>query len=87
MTAAAHNITLDTYLTNHMILFLSTTNRATLGNALIYIFPGIMFRGAVRKLRAATKAQKREVNMALGSALIGAVLGTMGAVKAVQSIL
>jgi hypothetical protein len=46
-----------------------------------------MFRGAVLKQRAATKAQKREVNLALGSAIIGIVLGTMGAVKAVQSIL
>lgn len=60
---------------------------ATLGNALIYIFPGIMFRGAIRRNKGATKAQKREVWLALFAAVVGTGLGTMGAVQAVQSIL
>ena len=60
---------------------------ATLGNCLIYIFPGIMFRGAIRKLPNPTKLQKVEVKVALASAVVGAGLGIMGAIKAVQSIL
>lgn len=60
---------------------------ATLGNCLIYIFPGIMFRGAIGKLPDPTKLQKAEVKVALASAVVGAALGTMGAIKAVQSIL
>ena len=60
---------------------------ATLGNCLIYIFPGLMFRGAIRNLKNPTKTQKREVGVALTSAVIGAGLGVMGAIKAVQSIL
>jgi len=61
--------------------------RATLGNALIYIFPGIMFRGAIKKLPSPTSLQKTEVKIALGSAVVGAGLGILGAIKAVQSIL
>jgi len=60
---------------------------ATLGNALIYIFPGIMFRGAIKKVPNPTKLQKTEVKIALTSAVVGAVLGIMGAYKAVASIL
>jgi hypothetical protein len=60
---------------------------ATLGNGLIYIFPGLMFRGAIRKLTRPTRLQKAEVKIALTSAVVGAGLGIMGAVKAVQSIL
>ena len=60
---------------------------ATLGNALIYIYPAIMFRGAVNKLSNPTKMQKRETKFAMGSALLGVVMGTMGAIKAVQNYL
>jgi amino acid permease len=61
---------------------------ATLGNALIYIFPGLMFRGAVRKYVAQpTRRQRVEVKLALTSAMLGALLGVMGSVKAIQSIL
>jgi amino acid permease len=61
---------------------------ATLGNALIYIFPGLMFRGAIRKHVAnPTRRQRVEVKLALTSAVLGALLGVMGSVKAVQSIL
>jgi hypothetical protein len=60
---------------------------ATLGNALIYIFPGLMFRGAIRKVANPTRLQKTEVKVALSTALLGTVLGLLGAWKAVQSIL
>ena len=60
---------------------------ATLGNALIYIYPGLMFRGAIRKLANPTRLQKTEVKVALSSAVLGCVLGAIGAVKAIQSVL
>ena len=60
---------------------------ATLGNALIYIFPGIMWRGAVKRSTTATASQKREVKLAMGSAVFGLVMGALGAVKAIQSVL
>ena len=46
-----------------------------------------MFRGAIKKLPNPTKLQKAEVKLALGSAILGAGLGILGAFKAVQSIL
>jgi Transmembrane amino acid transporter protein len=60
---------------------------STLGNALIYIFPALMFRGAVQALPNPTKGQRREVKLALTSAAAGLGMGIMGAVKAVQAIL
>jgi Na+/serine symporter len=60
---------------------------STLGNALVYVFPALMFRGAIKKLPNPTKFQKTEVKLALSSALFGIVMGAIGAVKAVQSIL
>ncbi len=59
---------------------------ATLGNGLIYIFPALMFRGAVRKKADATVGQKREVKLALVSALTGLVMGVMGAKMAIASL-
>jgi hypothetical protein len=60
----------------------------TLGNALIYIFPGLMFRGAIMKhVPNPTRQQKVEVKIAITSAILGAVLGVMGSIKAIQSIL
>ena len=60
---------------------------ATLGNALIYVYPAIMFRGAIKKLPNPTKLQKVELKASAVSAVLGLVFGTMGAIKAVQSIL
>ncbi|KAL3936513.1 MAG: hypothetical protein SGBAC_008183 [Bacillariaceae sp.] len=51
---------------------------ATLGNALIYIFPALMFRGAIKQKSDATRGQKREVKFALGSAGIGLLMGMLG---------
>jgi hypothetical protein len=58
-----------------------------LGNALIYIFPALMFRGAIKKLPNPTKLQKNEVKLALGSAVLGLGMGALGAFKAIQSVL
>ena len=61
---------------------------ATLGNALIYVYPALMFRGAIKKKGdAATKGQKLEVKGALASAALGTAMGIMGAIKAVQSVM
>jgi amino acid permease len=59
---------------------------ATLGNALIYIFPAFMFRGAIRMKSDATKGQKREVKLAVGSAVVGTVMGLLGAKMAIASL-
>ncbi|EEC43431.1 predicted protein [Phaeodactylum tricornutum CCAP 1055/1] len=69
------------------VSFVMAFGGSTLGNALIYIFPALMFRGAVRKLKAPTKGQRREVKLAMTSALVGLGMGVVGAVKAVQSVL
>ena len=60
---------------------------STLGNALVYIFPALMFRGAIKKVSNPTRLQKTEVKAAMGAALFGLVMGITGAVKAVQSIM
>lgn len=59
---------------------------ATLGNSLIYIFPALMFRGAIKKKADATAGQKREVKLAMGSAGIGVVMGLLGAKMAIASL-
>eukprot|EP00980_Cylindrotheca_fusiformis_P001396 scaffold345_cov134-Cylindrotheca_fusiformis.AAC.7 len=59
---------------------------ATLGNSLIYIFPALMFRGAIKKKADATAGQKREVKLALGTAGIGLAMGALGAKMALGSL-
>ena len=59
---------------------------ATLGNCLIYVFPALMFRGAIKKKTDATKGQKREVKFALGSAVAGIIMGLIGAKMAIASL-
>ena len=62
---------------------------ATFGNALIYVFPALMFRRAIQQKNQkndATKGQKREVKLAMGSATVGVGMGILGAAQALQSI-
>jgi amino acid permease len=59
---------------------------ATLGNGLIYIFPALMFRGAIKKKADATPGQKREVKFALGSAVLGIIMGLLGAKMALSTL-
>eukprot|EP00525_Craspedostauros_australis_P003083 CAMPEP_0198127070 /NCGR_PEP_ID=MMETSP1442-20131203/46372_1 /TAXON_ID= /ORGANISM="Craspedostauros australis, Strain CCMP3328" /LENGTH=210 /DNA_ID=CAMNT_0043786993 /DNA_START=235 /DNA_END=867 /DNA_ORIENTATION=+ len=60
---------------------------ATLGNALIYVFPALMFRGAIKQKGAdATSRQKKEVKFALLSAVAGIAMGILGATKAIQGL-
>ena len=51
---------------------------STLGNGLIYIYPALMFRGAIKRLPKPTKLQKFEVKAALTSAAVGVVMGVVG---------
>jgi hypothetical protein len=47
-----------------------------------------MFRGAIQKcITEPTRRQKIEVKVALSSAVLGLILGVMGSIQAVQSIL
>jgi amino acid permease len=59
---------------------------ATLGNGLIYVFPALMFRGAIKAKADATAGQKREVKFALGSALAGLIMGVLGARMAIATL-
>lgn len=61
---------------------------ATLGNALIYVYPALMFRGAVKKMGdKASAGLKREVKFAMANAALGIGMGTIGAKMALKSVL
>mmetsp|Transcript_2581 Transcript_2581/g.6195 ORF Transcript_2581/g.6195 Transcript_2581/m.6195 type:complete len:486 (-) Transcript_2581:201-1658(-) len=68
------------------VSFVMAIAGATLGNGLIYIFPALMFRGAIKKKADATKGEKREVKFALGSALAGICMGIIGTKMAIGSL-
>jgi len=60
---------------------------ATLGNALIYVMPALMFRSMIKKLGDdATAAQKAEVGFAMLSCLLGIIMGGLGAYMSVKSL-
>ena len=70
------------------VSFVMAIAGATLGNALIYIFPSFMFRGAVSKLGdRASKSLKREAKAAIWTAAIGMGMGLIGATMAVKSVM
>ena len=59
--------------------FIMSFGGATLGNALIYVYPAIMFRSAVKNLGDdATAAQKLEVKLAMAFAALGIRMGAIG---------
>jgi amino acid permease len=68
------------------VSFVLAFGGATLGNALIYIFPYLMFRKAIKNKSDATAGQKREVKFAGGSALLGVGMGLLGAKMAIASL-
>ena len=77
VTAAALKIT--------DLSFIMAFGGATLGNALIYVFPALMFRSAVKKMGdEATSAQKLEVYLALAFAAMGIGMGCIGAKQALS---
>jgi amino acid permease len=68
------------------VSFVMAFGGATLGNALIYVFPALMFRKAIKNKKDATAGQKREVKLALGSAGAGIAMGLLGAKMAIASL-
>jgi len=67
--------------------FVLSFGGATLGNALIYVYPALMFRKAVKDMgEKATKGLKREVNFAMGTAGLGIAMGIVGAKMAIKSL-
>ncbi len=62
------------------LAFIMSLAGATLGNALIYVYPALMFKSAVKGMGdKASKGLKREVPFAMFSALLGVVMGCIGA--------
>jgi amino acid permease len=62
------------------LAFLMSLAGATLGNALIYVYPALMFRSAVKGMGSkASGGLKREVPLAMFTAALGVVFGGIGA--------
>lgn len=68
------------------VSFVMALAGATLGNGLIYVFPFLMFRGAIKKKVDATKGEKREVKLAMGSAILGILMGILGTKMALSTL-
>jgi len=67
--------------------FIMSFGGATLGNALIYVYPAIMFRSAVKNLGDdATAAQKLEVKLAMAFAALGIGMGAIGTKMALSKL-
>ena len=61
------------------LTFVSSISGAVFGTALIFIFPTLMFRAAVRNLGdKATRGQKREATFAQVINVLGCVIGVIG---------
>lgn len=70
------------------VSFVLSFGGATLGNALIYVYPALMFRGAVKKMGdRASSSLKREVKLAMANGLLGIGMGMIGAKMALKSVL
>ena len=69
------------------LTFVLSFGGATLGNALIYVYPALMFRSAVKNMGDdASPGLKGEVNVAMFTAALGVVLGTIGSVMAIKGL-
>ena len=67
------------------ISFVMSFGGATLGNALIYVLPAVMFRKVVKDMGdKASPALKSEVNFATFSGLLGIGMGIIGATMALK---
>jgi hypothetical protein len=67
--------------------FIMSFGGATLGNALIYVYPAIMFRSAVKNMGDdATTAQKLETYLAMAFAALGIGMGGIGAKMALGKL-
>jgi len=68
------------------VSFVMALAGATVGNGVIYVFPALMFREAIKKKADATKGEKREVKLALGSAVAGIFMGLIGTKMALGTL-
>jgi amino acid permease len=69
------------------VSFVLSFGGATLGNALIYVYPALMFRGAVKKMGdKASPGLKKEVKLAMANACLGVGMGLVGAKMALKSL-
>jgi amino acid permease len=59
---------------------------ATMGNALIYVYPALMLRGAVKKMDNPSAGLKREVKFAMTQAGVGIGFGLIGAKMAIKAL-
>jgi len=66
--------------------FLLSLGGATLGNALIYVYPALMFRAVVKKKDGENKGLKKEVMFAMATAALGIVVGGIGGTMAIKSL-
>lgn len=87
ITLAALSVITSMALVLKDVSFVLSFAGATLGNALIYVYPALMFRAAVKNMGdKATKGLKREVKMALANAGLGIGMGAVGARMALKTI-
>jgi amino acid permease len=66
------------------VSFVLAFGGATLGNALTYVFPALMYRAVVRQ--QGLRGKELGVLVAMGSAGLGVVMGLIGAVMALKSL-
>ena len=68
--------------------FVLSFGGATVGSALIYVFPALMYRKLIQSLDndSTTSAQKAEVCFAMFSATLGIVMGAIGALISLKSL-
>ena len=61
---------------------------ATLGNALIYVFPALMFRRMVENMEDKVKqaSLKNEVTFAMCTCYLGVIMGVIGAGMSIKSL-
>lgn len=66
------------------VSFVLAFGGATLGNALTYVYPALMYRTVVRQ--QGRKGEGFSVAVAMGSAVLGTVMGLIGAGMALKSL-
>jgi amino acid permease len=66
------------------VSFVLAFGGATLGNALTYVYPALMYRAVVRQ--QGRKGEGLGVSVAMGSAALGIVIGLIGATMALKSL-
>lgn len=66
------------------VSFVLAFGGATLGNALTYVYPALMYRAVVKQ--QGRKGENLGVTLAMGSAVLGVGMGAVGATMALRSL-